>query len=70
MAVTIASLLADFSPKSGSEALGIGLLRAAKVAPEPMPEPVQPVVDRQAESAEGRRSEGARRGEGKRSSRP
>ena len=49
MAVTIASLLADFSPKSGGEALGLGLLRAPKAAPEPVLEPVQPVVDRQAE---------------------
>jgi hypothetical protein len=49
MAATIASLLADFSPKTGGEALGIGLLRAAKAAPDPVPEPVQPVVDRQAE---------------------
>jgi hypothetical protein len=49
MAVTIASLLADFSPKAGGEALGIGLLRAAKAAPEPMPEPPPPVVDRHAE---------------------
>jgi len=49
MAVTIASLLADFSPKSAGDALGIGLLRAAKASPEPMPEPPPPVIDRQAE---------------------
>jgi len=49
MAATLASLLADFSPKPGSEALGIGLLRAAKAAPEAMPEPAAPVIDRQAE---------------------
>ncbi|WP_262299132.1 hypothetical protein [Microvirga sesbaniae] len=49
MAGTLASLLADFSNPTAGDASGIGLLRAAKAAPEPVPEPKQPAADRQAD---------------------
>lgn len=49
MSGTLASLLADFSSPVPSEASGIGLLRAVKVAPETTFEPQQPIVDREAE---------------------
>jgi predicted nucleic acid-binding protein len=50
MAVTLTSLLADFSNSVGDSPSGIGLLRAVKVMPEAAPEPQQqPAVDRQAE---------------------
>ena len=49
MAGAIASLLEDFSPGPRSESLGIGILRAAKVAAEPDLAPLPPAVDRQAE---------------------
>lgn len=49
MAGAIASLLEDFSPAPRSEALGIGVLRAVKVAAEPALAPPPPPVDRQAE---------------------
>ena len=49
MAAAIANLLEDFSPGPRGEALGIGILRAAKVAVEPDLTQSPPVVDRQAE---------------------
>ena len=49
MAGAIASLLEDFSPAPRSEPVGIGILRAVKVAAEPDLTP--PAVDRQAELA-------------------
>jgi hypothetical protein len=49
MAGAIASLLEDFSPAPRSEPLGLGVLRAVKVAAEPDLAPPPPVVDRQAE---------------------
>jgi hypothetical protein len=45
----IANLLEDFSPAPRSEPLGIGMLRAVKVAAEPDPVSIVPPVDRQAE---------------------
>jgi hypothetical protein len=49
MAGAIANLLEDFSPVSRGEPVGIGILRAVKVAAEPDLTPVPPPVDRQAE---------------------
>jgi hypothetical protein len=49
MARTIASLLTDFSPPAGKEALGLGVLRPVKPAEEVVPEAPRLVVDRQAE---------------------
>ncbi|MBB3017298.1 hypothetical protein FHR70_000338 [Microvirga lupini] len=49
MSGAIASLLEDFSSGPRSEALGIGILRAAKAVAEPDLTPSPPVVDRQAE---------------------
>jgi hypothetical protein len=48
MAGAIASLLEDFSPAPRSEPVGIGILRAVKIAAEPDLTP-PPMVDRQAE---------------------
>ncbi|MBM6580026.1 hypothetical protein ILT44_07535 [Microvirga sp. BT689] len=53
MAGVIASLLEDFSPSSGGETLGIGILRAVRNTTQPdptsAPAPSPPPVDRQAE---------------------
>jgi hypothetical protein len=49
MAGAIANLLEDFSPVSRGEPVGIGILRAVKVAAEPDLAPAPPPVDRQAE---------------------
>lgn len=49
MAGAIANLLEDFSPAPRSEPVGIGILRAVKVAAEPDLAPPIPAVDRQAE---------------------
>lgn len=53
MAGAIASLLEDFSPSSGSQTLGIGILRNVKNAAQsdatPATVPSPPLVDRQAE---------------------
>lgn len=49
MAGAIANLLEDFSPASRGEPVGIGILRAVKVAAEPDHAPIPPPVDRQAE---------------------
>jgi hypothetical protein len=51
MAGAIASLLEDFSPAPRGEPLGLGILRAVKVAAEPDLAPPPPAVDRQAEIA-------------------
>jgi hypothetical protein len=49
MAVTIASLLADFSPSSKGENMGINILRPVKPVAEAAPVQAPPPVDRQAE---------------------
>ena len=49
MAGAIVNLLEDFSPAPRGEPLGIGVLRAVKVAAEPDLVPPPPSVDRQAE---------------------
>jgi hypothetical protein len=51
MARSIAGLLTDFSPAASGENIGIGILRAVKLAaePAPAPAPAPTQVDRQAE---------------------